>query len=38
MDVPAADLAAAILDRAERAGAAVGAKASHEKVKPLRFF
>lgn len=38
MDVPAAALADAILDRAERHGAVVGARASHEKLKPLRFF
>lgn len=38
MDVPAADLADAILGWAERYGAVVGTAARHERIRPLRFF
>ncbi|HQZ13986.1 MAG TPA: hypothetical protein PK286_13970 [Devosia sp.] len=38
MDMPAADLADAILLWAEQHGASVGTAARHEKLQPLRFF
>ncbi len=38
MDVPAADLADAILGWAEHHGAVVGTAVRHERLKPLRFF